>query len=338
MTEPSFLLTIDTEGDNLWSRPQRVTTNNAAFLERFQLLCERHGLRPTWLTNYEMIMSPTFRRFAADVLARGTAEIGMHLHAWDSPPLVTLTPSDGTSHPYLIEYPPSAMRQKIRQLTALLEDSLGVKMMSHRAGRWAFDERYAQMLVDEGYKVDCSVTPFVSWTATPGAPGGKGGSDYVNFPRVPYWVDLCDISKPGESPLLEVPVTIVRLRSDRTQRLVDAASRLPSHRSRLSRPIQRAANRVSPSEAWLRPSGKNLPRLLKVIDKVRQEGLPYGQFMIHSSELMPGGSPTFRSGASIEKLYRDLEVLFEKINRQFEPATLSEFYLRYAESRTRGIA
>ena len=44
---PAFLVTIDTEGDDLWSRPREIGTRNAAFLPRFQALCEAHGLKPT---------------------------------------------------------------------------------------------------------------------------------------------------------------------------------------------------------------------------------------------------------------------------------------------------
>ena len=85
-TPPALLLTIDTEGDNMWARPREITTRNARRLPRFQGLCERHGLKPTYLTNYEMATDPAFVDFGRDVLARGTGEIGMHLHAWHSPP------------------------------------------------------------------------------------------------------------------------------------------------------------------------------------------------------------------------------------------------------------
>ena len=70
--DPAFLISIDTEGDDLWSVPEEVTTENARYLPRFQSLCERHGLKPTWLTNYEMAESPAFGEFAHDVLRRGT--------------------------------------------------------------------------------------------------------------------------------------------------------------------------------------------------------------------------------------------------------------------------
>jgi peptidoglycan/xylan/chitin deacetylase (PgdA/CDA1 family) len=324
MVRPCFLITIDTEGDHLWSRPKTVTTRNAEFLERFQLLCERYDLRPTWLTNYEMISSPTYRRFAADVIARGTAEIGMHLHAWDSPPLEPLTADDTRSHPYLIEYPPRVMREKIHRLTVELEDALGVKMISHRAGRWAFDERYAEMLLDEGYRVDCSVTPLVSWANDPGVPMGRGGTDYTNFPHEPYWVDLDDISRPGSSPLLEVPVTILSFRPAYIRSLLRLTDRIPLPPVHVF--ARRAANRLFPPATWLRPTGRNRHRLLEVIERVVAEQLPHAEFMLHSSELMPMGSPTFPTRASVEALYADLEILFGRVQHLFRAATLRQFY------------
>ena len=118
--KPAFLITIDTEGDDLWSHPARVTTRNAQFLPRFQSLCEDYGLKPTYLVNYEMVTSHTFVRFGRDVVNRGVAEIGMHLHAWDSPPPHNLTGDDLRQQPYLIEYPTEMMRKKIMHMTDLL--------------------------------------------------------------------------------------------------------------------------------------------------------------------------------------------------------------------------
>ncbi|TBL38783.1 deacetylase, partial [Klebsiella oxytoca] len=79
--------------------------------------------------------------------------------AWNSPPIVALTDNDLHYQPYLIEYPKSQMRDKIAFMTDLLENKLQTKMLSHRAGRWAFNETYAQLLIEFGYQVDCSVTP-----------------------------------------------------------------------------------------------------------------------------------------------------------------------------------
>ena len=73
--KPFLLITIDTEGDNLWSHPKDITTENANFLPRFQSLCESYGYKPTYLTNYEMACSDIFKEFGLDVISNNTGEI-----------------------------------------------------------------------------------------------------------------------------------------------------------------------------------------------------------------------------------------------------------------------
>jgi hypothetical protein len=317
---PSFIITIDTEGDDLWSRPRQVTTRNAAFLGRFQELCESFGLRPTYLTNHEMALATEFVELARNAVRRGTAEIGMHLHAWDSPPYVPLTDDDVGHHPFLTEYPVAVMRDKIRAQTRLLEDVFGIPMRSHRAGRWSFDERYAGILIEEGYVVDCSVTPHISWRANKGNPRGNGGTDYTAFPEEPYFVDPLDIRRPGSSPLLEVPLTVMlRPRSWRmAERLLPAS---PS-RSLVARAVRRLLTPVR----CLRPNGRNRADLLDIVRTLVTAGRSHAEFMLHSSELMPGGSPTFRDEKAIDRLYGDLRALFALAAKTCRPATLTEFH------------
>ncbi len=40
----SFLITIDTEGDDIWSKRSSAETRNASFLPRLQSVCEKFGL------------------------------------------------------------------------------------------------------------------------------------------------------------------------------------------------------------------------------------------------------------------------------------------------------
>jgi len=333
MTQPRFLITIDTEGDNAWAKPRIASTRNAAFLERFQQLCDAYALKPTYLVNYEMARCPTFRAFGRQVLRAGTAEIGMHLHAWDTPPVLSLTSDDLRHQPFLIEYPTEVMREKVQTMTATLEDIFGVKMISHRSGRWSFDERYASLLVEEGYGVDCSVTPFVSWAATPGSPTGNGGTDYREFPSHPYWVDLSDISSPGDSPLLEVPMTVLPGEPTIFRTTADALAKLPPALKAVSKPVRVILNRIAPPSRWLRPNGRNLRHLLQIVDHVLFEKRRYAEFMLHSSEFMPDGSPTFRTEADIEKLFADTEALFEAVKGGFRGVTLGEFYQEMRRER-----
>jgi hypothetical protein len=321
--KPCFLITIDTEGDNLWAQPREVTTHNAAFLSRFQSLCEKYQLKPTYLTNYEMAKSECFVEFGHDVIKRNTGEIGMHLHAWNSPPIIPLTDDDTMYQPYLIEYADEIMHKKIVVMTDLLEEVFQIKMVSHRAGRWAFDERYARMLAEQQYLVDCSVTPHVSWKHTLGDPRQNGGTDYTRFTNKAYFVDLDNISRAGNSKLLEVPLTVME-----AQRPLHGLIRSLLHTSTMG---MKLLKRFYPTYR-LRPDGSNKRLMLSLIQQILDEKRDFAEFMLHSSELMPGCSPTFSTAYSIEKLYDDMEVLFSQVSQHFVGATLKEYYDRFNRS------
>jgi hypothetical protein len=327
-THRRFLITIDTEGDNLWASPREVTTRNAVFLPRFQALCEAHGLKPTYLTDYHMARCPAFQEFGRDLQRRQVGEIGMHLHAWDTPPLEPLTADDLTHQPYLMEYPAHLMRAKVVAMTELLEATFGRKMVSHRAGRWGFNERYARILVENGYRVDCSVTPHKSWTGQMGAPTGAGGSDYNGFPDRAYFMDLNNIAQPGASLLLEVPLTVMRP----WQRLAQSLHRWTAPGPRALRAM---VNRLYPPILQLRPSGANRAAMLAIVARARHEDRGYLEFMLHSSELMPGGSPTFPAERHIESLYDDLHELFAAARKAaFTGATMEEYRQEFQSERS----
>ena len=317
MSETPFIITVDTEGDNIWARPREITTRNAAFLPRFQSLCERYRFKPVYLTNYEMAISDAFCEFGRDVVARDAGEIGMHLHAWNSPPLYPLTEDDFRYQPYLVEYPAAVMKEKIRILTRLLEDRFGRRMASHRAGRWAIDGRYASKLHDAGYRVDCSVTPGVDWSRNPGAPGGHG-SKYSAFPDRPYFFSPANICEPSAGPLLEVPMTV---RSGRLYREIPQAYRLPL--------VRWLVKKVFPAPTWLCPTplqeSRNLNLMLTLAQQARVDGASHVEFMVHSSELMPGGSPAFRTESDIDRLYAHLEMLFGELSAWCRGTTLAEY-------------
>jgi hypothetical protein len=336
---PFFLITVDTEGDNIWRVRDRrcVTTENARYIRRFQDLVERHGWRPTYLTNYEMVRDPTFCEFGREVLEAGTAEIGMHLHAWDTPPITPLTDDDVAYAPYLPEYPTDILDAKVDRMTALLEDTFQIKMRSHRGGRYGFDERYARALIRNGYTTDCSVTPGISWRSHTDGPGGAGGPDYTGFPDRPYFIDPNDISQPGSSDLLEVPVTTASF----SNRVVDSAVALASSavvvaidRKHICR---RGLRRLAPNDARLVPNGRNRRRMEKLLARTLDEGRGYAELTLHSSELMPGGSPWLMTGRDIERLYDDLAAIFEVAGTLFRGATLSEFRATFDRKGSPGI-
>jgi hypothetical protein len=317
MNKPVFIITIDTEGDNIWSKPIDISTKNADYLQRFQDLCNKFDFYPVYLTNYEMAVSSNFVKFAKRQLEYGIAEIGMHLHAWNCPPIFKLTENDFEKLPYLIEYPEDIMKKKIEYMTFLLEDTFGINIVSHRAGRWAFNEIYANILIEYRYSVDCSVTPYISWKTHNGAFENRGGSEYLNFPDKPYFINPQNISdENGNSTLLEVPMTIVKTDNIFTESYRNFKNKL------LKKPKKFKTS-------WLRPTGNNLNEMLSIVDCKLKDNSEYIEFMLHSSELMPGGSPNFKNDDDVEKLYSDLEILFKYISKHFVGSDLKTFYKKF---------
>ena len=305
MKKGKFIITVDTEGDNLWERATRrdgcrcITTENAKYIERFQILCQKYSFIPTYLTNYEMIMEEEFTGRAKEWNKDNLCEIGMHMHAWNCPPTYQLPFYVKGHNPYAGEYPKEILLDKLKFLTELICNKIGYAPVSHRGGRWYIDEWYIEQLIKLGYKFDCTITPGISWKKTIG--NRDFGVDYKNYPNRMFYLDK-------EEYLLEVPPTIVNLSGK------DIICEL------LSRPFD--MDIIQNKKIWLRPNGRNLTEMLNVAKMERRKG--YLEFMIHSSELMPGGSPNFRDEASIERLYDDLECLFEKINRSYVGIALKE--------------
>lgn len=309
-----FMITIDTEGDNLWKQSPEmgdiITAENAKYIPRFQELCEAWGFYPTYLANYEMATSSCFVEYVKPKVQQNKCEIGMHLHAWNSPPLFPLeTRKDGKAgNPYLIEYPTEIMEQKVQIMTELLSNTFEMSIVSHRAGRWAMNQEYFNTLDKYGYKVDCSVTPLMDWSGHPGQTAGSCGSDYSDYPHVPYVIQ-------GTS-MVELPLTVIR-----DHRRIVNNTRSITRYWKLYRRAKQGYGHL-----WLRPDGNNLTDLLYVAQKIRASSKhDYLMFMLHSSELMPGGSPTFDSEEKVEKLYADLHVLFGYLAENYQGCTVKDY-------------
>lgn len=281
-----FMITIDTEGDNLWEWQEGmpIETENVRYLSRFQNLCNQYRFKPTWLTNWEMANDDSFVTFAMEHLKKRQCEIGMHLHAWNTPPYYELPRGEHTGLPYLIEYPLDVMREKILTMTELIEDRFGKRPVVHRAGRWAMTNAYFKILYELGYIADCSITPYVDWTASIGQTPNFAGPDYSKEKNAASL----------RQGIIELPVTTL---------------------------WSEEKNRVF----WLRPNRKNLDEMLYLIGQYEHSDCDYLMFMIHSSELMPGGSPTFKTEGGIEILYEHLNIIFKEISLNYVGAGLEEY-------------
>ncbi len=299
MLNKAFIITVDTEGDNLWEyhKGNTIQVKNAAYIPRFQKLCEEFNFKPVYLVNYEMAKCRPFIRNARVWLQKNACEVGIHLHAWNNPPQFDIE-GPYTGNPYLIEYPDFIMREKFKVVYNLIVNNFGITPVSHRAGRWSMDDRYFQILKDFGIKVDCSYTPGISWAKSLGVT--IGGSDYSSYKNQVYYVN----------DVMEVPTTICKFKHISKGTFIHSLKSL-----------------LIGENVWLRPAICTLNSMKKVVDYCDQQKIGYLEFMIHSSELMPGGSIYFEKKDDIDKEYDTMRSFFEYVaNKGYIGYTLQNFY------------
>ena len=185
------------------------------------------------------------------------------------------------------------------------------------------------VLLDLGYKVDCSVTPYVTWINHLGV--NHGGPDFTVAPVEPYFLDSEDVCRPGNSALLEVPVTILCKNpvASKVTHLRRAFGRY--RRFRLGRAMNAAFGLTA---VWFRPyPHMTADRLISICRLAESRGLPVVEMLFHSSELMPGCSPYNPDEDAIERLYSTFISVFDYLAESGAAgATLSEFAARYSES------
>lgn len=308
-----FLITIDTEFDNgwEWKYGDEITTANAKYIPRFQELCEKYGFIPTYLITYEFAQDQDFVDYMKPKQMNGKCEIGIHPHAWNIPPLYEMKArADGEpGYVFLKEYPPEIIFQKIKTLKDECTRQFGREPVSHRAARWGMDQTYFVQLNRNGILYDCSVTPLKDWTEAKGYTENSCGPDYSGHPKNAYKVNGTDI--------IEMPMSVYK---DHRFILNEGGN---TSKKRNIKNFIRAVKGKKP--LWLRPEGDNLDDLLYIVRQAKRTNADYLMFMLHSSEMMPGGSPTFDTPEKIEKLYEDLEVLFREISKDFEGISMADY-------------
>ncbi len=309
MNKPVFLITIDTEPDNQWEMTSYDSMENIHYLPRFQNLCEKYGFKPVYLTEYNVANDAYYINYIENKLANDLCEIGIHLHAWSTPPLYKVTDNDTLRKPYLLDYPPTIMMDKFESLYNLLYRRFGKNATCiHRAGRWAFNETYLSILKSFSIMCDCSIVPNTIISSSSAYFSEK--LNYSSVKNRPYQIDEKNVRNSGYSGVYEIPFTSICY--------PELPSILELH---IPKKIRK---RISPIQQ-LRPNGKNLRNMLWILRYALAHKLEHVEFMLHSSEIMPGCNPTFRTQQDIEALYNDIEAVFATACEKFENIKMSSF-------------
>jgi len=294
---PALLLSVDTEADDQWTDAGRraLCVGNAERLPALQLLLESHRVRPTYLVTWEMATREPSRSILRELGRSGACEVGAHLHPWSSPPR---RPEDvrGT---FPSQLPDALLERQLRELTSVIEDQLGVRPTSYRAGRYGLDLRALPLLESLGYTVDSSVDPLLNERH-------KGGPCFAGAPVSPYRPDYADVTRPGGARILEIPIT-AGTRPRLPAALLEVYARLPPL------PWRGALKRLGLRPVWLRPSYSSLADATQLASRTVDAGMPALNLLFHSSELLPGASPYHGDEAAVQGFLDRLRRLFDHV-------------------------
>jgi hypothetical protein len=319
-------MTIDTEADNQWDHGRGLTVENLRAVPRFQELCRRYGIKPTYLVTSEICEDSFAREIFSDYIDSDEAEIGAHLHSWTTPPFLNREGFryNDKNHAFASELPEDLLANKLRYLTDQIGTAFGRRPTSFRSGRYGFNENVARALANNEYLVDSSVTPYISWAAFKGVPGSGGGPDFMKKRPSPYNYTF------GSKSLLEIPVTILptKFPLKRNDRLSDFYFSNVNN-SFILRSFRSLFFRYQP--VWLRPyPWMTYQQLEDLLKEAQYLNLPFMVMMFHSSELMPDCSIYRADSEAVEKLYELLESFFVLLTyNSITSVTLTEAAHKY---------
>ena len=293
LDRPHLCIVVDTEEDFDWSGPfsrSNVRVSCMDWLPRCHAVFRRHGLRPTYLLDHPVACHPRAGEVFGPWLAAGECLVGAQLHPWVNPPFEEVV-CPRNSYPCNLDL--DLQERKLAVLTERIRTVLGVEPRVYKAGRYGLHPEIEPVLRRLGYVVDTSVLPFHD------ARGLGGGPDFFGYPDRPFWTQ-------PDAAFLYLPVT---------QSLIGPLRRLGhagisrgifgALSSRLHFPGMLARLGLL-ERIMLTPEGSSIDDMRRLCRAMLRDGHRFFALSLHSSSLVPGGSPYVRSE-------RDLELFIGRI-------------------------
>jgi hypothetical protein len=310
------LVTVDVEEDQWASYAETgASTHNLEKLPELRDLAARHGARPTLFVNRPPLVEPRSAAIIRRLVEDGGCEIGTHCHPWNTPPF---TGPEGFAGSMMFNLPGSLNRAKIAEVHRLIEAELGVVPTSFRAGRWGLGPTVAGALVELGYTVDSSVTPFLDWS-------GHGGPNYARAPLRPYRFHPADVLRPSsDGPLVEVPATVGFLHGvpEVAARIRTALARGYLRRTRLLGLLDRLGLVAC---RWLSPETSTGEEMVALARNLVAREVGILNLTLHSSTLVPGLTPFVRDERDRTEFLRRIDTFLSFCAQQgFAFATIAE--------------
>ena len=312
--QPLYLVvSLDVEEEGLFGgryARRGFSTRNTTSLNTLEPFCSM-GIRPTLFCAHSVLADPASCESLAMLRDRHHAEIGAHLHHWNTPPL-TLDGSDNTLPDTADRVPAAAVSDTLfsAKLATLMEAGRalqGQPMTSFRMGRWDLHRSHWPLLAAAGILCDASVRPLHS------AASAMLGPDHFDAPGNPYWVAT------GQSKIFEVPLTVTPL-----------LPQLPGLLRAL--PATLAARARASFKTWgalaLLPVYHPLWAMCAVTRLYTARGGRVLSLTWHSSEMMPGCTPHLPDAAAVKNFTGKVANWLNWLHRHYSVRCLTMDELR----------
>ena len=313
-----LVVTIDTEEDN-WANysPIDNSVENIKHLNELQAIFDQYGVKPTYLVTYPVVTNPQSVDILKGILEKGKCEIGMHCHPWNTPPFEgrgTISKQDTM----LCNLNPVVVHKKLSHLHEIIQKNFKITPTSFRAGRYGFGPAVANSLLKLGYRIDSSVTPFVSWEK-------YYGPDFSAFYPHHFRFSVQGLDHKDENgQLLEIPATIGFLQSN-----FAAANR---KMKKLERPFARKLHIAGILErlgllnkTWLSPEMSSVNDMIKLAERMQKNMYSVLNFTFHSTSLKVGSSPFVKKDIDKRKFYWKIETFLKySVNSGWQCKTLKD--------------
>ncbi len=308
VVKPKLLMTVDVEEEFDWSKFSRseYKIRGIEGLSAFHEDCRKIGVVPTYLLSPTIMDDSDYRRLFADLLAQGSAELGIHLHSWVTAPFWEHA---NEYNSFQCNLPAHIERRKLETLCRKYEDCFGKAVTVHRAGRWGGAERTSVLLEEMGIKVDLS--PSAGYSSAK-----AGGPDFTNLSGHPFWSGK-------HKSVLTLPASAINYLPgpDWISRVFFASMEtMPGIRSAASQGFGQAIR--------FSPEGHSTVFLKGMVRQLAKRNLPVVVCAIHSTSLYSGGNPyvgTDIRAAQLRK--RTAEILRDCVDvLGFCPSTCVEIY------------
>ena len=299
-------VSVDTEEEFEWGAPfsrDRHGTMAVAAIRTGQRYFTQAGVRPLYYVDTPVVDSDEGAAIFSELLADGSADVGVHLHPWVTPPFVEEVCARNS---YAGNLPENVERAKLRHIRDRIAQRIGHRPIAYRAGRYGLGPNTHRLLIEEGFQCDSSVRTLFDYR-------DDGGPDYRYKRLKPYWTG------PGNA-LLELPLTTVftGFASRLGPRLFPFLHLAPGARAVMAR--TGAMERIP-----LTPEGIPADKACQAIDVGLDRGIQLFNISFHSPSLAPGYTPYVRTQADLVRFYRWFDqVLSHCTARGITPVSLEE--------------